>query len=624
MQMPGWLLIRTILFKAVISLFFVLTPGGLEQGLSFYLLNPMQIQLNKGTPAYRAFEIVNSDSDRKDLENLSLPTTESDDGFKVFSLNAYSTDQLEIKLAEIKIPALLEPPQNSKTPLASRNLKMEVGGGLAVTLDNQIKIEKYKAGVLQEELPLDHKTGEFVVASHEPDEEYYAKLVNVKTGHILGEAKINLNSNLTKILPKAKSWVNSISFDEYALGLVNPFVKPNQAVSNKTHSGNANQAKAKTENPENSQTNSLLSMSSENPEDVPSSDSIIAQGQYIYAAQGPDGIKTFALLPSASNDTYIPTFSKKNITTLLDILQSQAHKTLDRRFIAIGSVKDPVGKGVPGVNLQMESDIQAKVFYFNDFFIPDVNLKETTSNGMFIILANHKGYQSLLAQKEEMFYAYANTVTTEGAVSFVEFKATKTANKAEIKSENPFNHQSVSSQMQLQGYSKLVQLNELKLTSKVTLELSGTQQVGLIYAVPENDNFENTKSVYVENQAEIIVPMIEKQWFQKVKAKLLNQEKQSTSEKLPNGSIVGFVDIEDFEVFVPELDRATTKIIYFNKDGLFLEGARGLKGGGFVLQNSKKGMQSFFIFDPKSKKFIPQILPMDGDDITTLRISDIP
>ncbi|HPI39710.1 MAG TPA: hypothetical protein PLJ21_02835 [Pseudobdellovibrionaceae bacterium] len=615
--MPGWLFIRTPVFKLFLLGLFLISPLELERGLSFYLLNPMNIQLPKGTPAYRAFELIGDIGFQENFVN-KISQADQNLNLKTFTLNSESLNKNIIKLQSIKI-------QKEVGSLVSNSKikHIEIGGGLAITHENQIKIERYIGGQFKEEIPIDHLRGEFDLGSGFENEEVYAKLINTQSGEILGESKVDLQSPITTIHPTRRGGIQAISFEEYTLGLTHPFVKTIQNSQGKSQKRlSANSAPTvKSENPD--QVASPGTEDKENQKDktiafnaaIPTGDSFDIGGQYVFSAQGADGVKTFALLPTSYEKSYIPTFSQKNISAIMEILQSQAHKTLDQRFMILGSVKGEKGLGESGVNLLVESDLQSKIFYFNDFFIPDVNLKETSSNGMFIILSSRSGYQSIVAQKKEKFYTFANVITAPKIISFVEMKYTLEKNKTQIKSIDPIQQSMVSAQVQLQGFEKTVQTREnIDSESRASVELSGFSLAGLIYTAPENENYENSKSIYFENQKEITLPAISKKWIQKVKESM-------DAENVSNlSSIVGFVNIENFEVFVPEKDRSQVKIAYFNKEGLILSGAKGIRGGGFIILTSKKEMQSFFIFNPQTKKFIPQILPIDQNDLTTLML----
>lgn len=610
--MPGWLFIRTGLFNLFILFALVVVPARLERGRPLYLMNPIEIQMKKGTPAYRAFELVSSE--KTQTESDSTGKVINTETYRTFNLVPLSAGQDVYNLANLRIQAEELPKQNQQSG------QIEISGGLAVTHENQIFIERYQSGDLKERIPIDPKLGVYNINKGASEEQWMAKLINTKTGEALGEAKIHNDEKLVQIVPFDHRYVGSVSFDEYSLGLVDSTAFTEATTKKKKESRKLKQhssyASPSTVNPEEPMT-SVRGVNQD--QQIPDIKDFEKGGQYTYEVTGPDGIKTMALLPSGDHGEFkIPTLTHKNVQTLLDIIQSQARKTLNTKYITIGSVRNKLGSGAAGAQLTVESDLRAKIFYFNDFFIPDVSLKETTSNGMFLILGDLSGYHSILAQHGELYYGFSNYVSAEGRISFVELEAGAQQASSSVEVVDFFKKEKLNSKLEIQGLSQEIYFQgQIK-----TIEISGANKSGLIYTSPENSNYVPTKSIYFEHQKAIRVPALNAKWIEKIQEKIQEQVQESSGEDLQdvpsNSLIIGFVGLDNYEVYVPESDKRATTILYFNREGHFLSANRGLGGGGFVVVTNKKGVQSLFLYNSETKKFVPQLVPTDGQDITTL------
>jgi hypothetical protein len=100
------------------------------------------------------------------------------------------------------------------------------------------------------------------------------------------------------------------------------------------------------------------------------------------------------------------------------------------------------------------------------------------------------------------------------------------------------------------------------------------------------------------------VPLVSRQWMYELY--------QATGARtIPGrGSIVGFIDDQDFEVeLTGYAPGEPMQIAYFDAGGKVMPGAKtGVAGGGFVIFNAPQGLQTVYIHPTQSRQTYAQVV----------------
>lgn len=107
--------------------------------------------------------------------------------------------------------------------------------------------------------------------------------------------------------------------------------------------------------------------------------------------------------------------------------------------------------------------------------------------------------------------------------------------------------------------------------------------------------------------------MIPRQWLLDVSAQ------KRVSYNLSSGVVVGFVDGDDFSVYLEdELNYPDHFIVYFDQKGRVLESQNGVSGGGFVLFNLPFGARTVTVLPKNSASIFTQVVVPEAQVVNVL------
>ncbi len=254
------------------------------------------------------------------------------------------------------------------------------------------------------------------------------------------------------------------------------------------------------------------------------------------------------------------------------------------------------GLPVQGGSVEMAGDYRP--IYFNNMFLPDKTLKRTSANGLFAFIRVKPGVQALRVKANGRLYP-AQIFPTEGKhVSYVELEVReKIVSQFKIFDVLDMNRP-VSARIRLVGTD-----NELALNKNQFVAYSVASDHFMVEA-EAGAEFEVSRMTLTGSPGLVNVPLLKRDWIYSL------YKHQNTGLAPGHGSIVGFIDDQDFEVELTGYARGEqVQILYFDAEGKPLESKKtGVAGGGFIIFNAPLGLQTLYIHPTQSRETYSQVV----------------
>src|SRR5690606_18871488 len=135
----------------------------------------------------------------------------------------------------------------------------------------------------------------------------------------------------------------------------------------------------------------------------------------------------------------IPIFPKSMIKAMKEIVSEQRMINLNDPTMPIiwGQAKVD-GKTVSGVSVEIESAPSIEPIYFNEWMLPDINLKATSSNGLYAFIGVPEGLHAVLGRRGEQYFSHQNVVVQRGAVAIGDLESAHRAELAPLRIYDAF------------------------------------------------------------------------------------------------------------------------------------------------------------------------------------------
>lgn len=248
------------------------------------------------------------------------------------------------------------------------------------------------------------------------------------------------------------------------------------------------------------------------------------------------------------------------------------------------------------------------VSYLGGFYLPDRSLRQTSENGMFVVVSQQTGWQSLYVSGPDGAGVHINVLVAPGKVSMVKAELPIQTTTVTLRSFDAFAGVPVRAQVELQQLNEIIEVGE---NGAVVVELPKTEGLSFVRVNPEQ-NYERIHFSYGHLIDYLHAPLIPRHWFADLKASVkLNDELQS-------GHLVGFVQGDDFLVEIPN-KTTRSKTVYFDPSGQVVE--RGVKGGGFVILNLEETLSNLVIVSQRTHKELSRIVKPERESIQVLQAS---
>ncbi|WP_413559249.1 hypothetical protein [Bdellovibrio sp. HCB209] len=474
---------------------------------------------------------------------------------------------------------------------------IEITGGLAVTNEHHIEVRRNDEGVLKELGRVDLQRGTYNIDVEQTTGTVVARLVN-KDGKTLGEGSIRLN----RVVAGTQNYVTGPKIKvephpDYSVSLVGAY-----------------NAKANDAAPAQTRVTFVKGVSDVkvNRDGLASMENVTRGSSTVMRAAAPKHLETTNLIISGkeSRSTLYP---ETMVQALLDIISQQRMESYEGAPSLIWGKVVLDGKPVAGIDVQVETAPDLQPIYFNQFMMPDANLKKTSDNGMYAFIHVPYGFHSLLATRSNSIFGYVNVVAEEGAVAQGDLEATMKNESVPLRVFDAFTGQPGVASVTMQSLDE-----ELPVPNgSATVTLPHLNRLGLMRVHPQGTDYIAARYIYNDNDEFVHVPLVRWEWLRAIKTFLKINEGPST------GLIVGFVPDEDFEVFLAGYDNFNPQdIVYFDMQGRILQNHKGAAGGGFIIYNVPDDTHEVVVTGNRTQKVYSRVVPVDANSLSVLNFRE--
>jgi hypothetical protein len=315
-------------------------------------------------------------------------------------------------------------------------------------------------------------------------------------------------------------------------------------------------------------------------------------------------------LTQAGTEAQWPQFSKSMVLALLDIAKEKtvASAVEENNSIVFGQVKQD-GRPISGLRVSSELFPSQRAIYFNELMLPDFSLEGTSSNGYFAILNLPEGFHSLIVSAGEQYFSHQNVVVDENTISFTEIESTLKKDRASLKVFDAFSSEPLDVEIEGQSWSEVFQAS-----GESQVYLPQVNRLSLLKAKPFDRKYADAIYQYNDLTDYIHLPLVPVQWIMDLAAT------QRVNLGPSAGTVVGFVQGDHFEVYLPHLTEFDPdNIVYFDAQGRVT--SQGQPGGGFVVYNLPEGSQSVVVLGKDSNLLSSKVIPVDQPSLNVLSFS---
>lgn len=470
---------------------------------------------------------------------------------------------------------------------------IEITGGLAVTNEHHIEVRRNDEGVLKELGRVDLQKGTYNIDVEQTTGTVVARLVN-KDGKTLGEGSFRLN----RMVAGAQNYVNGPKIKvephpDYSVSLVGAY-----------------NAKANDAAPAQTRVTFVKGVSDVkvNRDGVASMENVTKGSSTVMRAAAPKHLETTNLIVSGK-ETRSTLYPESMVQALLDIISQQRMESYEGAPSLIWGKVMLDGKPVSGIDVQVETAPDLQPIYFNQFMMPDANLKKTSDNGMYAFIHVPSGFHSLLATRSDSIFGYVNVVSEDGAVAQGDVEATMKNESVPLRVFDAFTGQAAVASLSMQSLDQELQVP----TGSATITLPHLNRLGLMRVHPEGSDYIAARYIYNDNDEFVHVPLVRWDWLRAIKTFVKINDSPAT------GLIVGFVPDEDFEVFLAGYDNFNKQdIVYFDMQGRILQNHKGAAGGGFIIYNVPDDTHEVVVTGNRTQKIYSRVTPVEANSLSVL------
>jgi hypothetical protein len=528
-------------------------------------------------------------------QNIALPPTSSAPPKYTVQIPADPTDSNSTNKSST-IAALSQSSVGFVSPTDGNKTisgPIEITGGLAVTNDHYIEVRRSAEGVAQEVGRVDLHKGTYQINVRESSGVIIARLVT-KSGQILGEGSIrlsHLDTNQSQVVgPKLKiepsTAVAGIVVSAYGKPGAPP---PKDTVVTMLRGARDIEVKK----------DGLIAM-----------DKIAKGSSTVVRAAAPTYMQSASLV--VAGDNYQATlFPESMIRALREIILNEKQDQTaveDMGNVVWGKVSLD-GHPMSGIEVKLESLPEMEAVYFNQFMIPDSNLKSTGENGLYAFISVTDGFHSLVATRENGIFGYQNVVVEKGSVAIGDIQNSIHVDSVPLRVFDAFSGAPLSADVTLQSLD-----HELNVHGGAdVLLLPQVNRVGLLRVRPESNDYLAARYLYNDKDSFVHLPMIAWSWLSSIKTFF------KLSEVSDSGIVVGFVPDEDFEAYVAgDENFPASNIVYFDMQGRILQTGKGAQGGGFIIYNLPADIHEIVVLGSRTEKIFSKVLPIDPNSLSVL------
>lgn len=328
----------------------------------------------------------------------------------------------------------------------------------------------------------------------------------------------------------------------------------------------------------------------------------------IYKAEDKKSLGTLALVEADQESVNFENYRKSFLEGTVSFINDMYRENLDvNQPVIIGKVSGSAN--VVGSEVSIRNNPYAKVFYFDQFYIPQPAESKMHSNGSFIAFLDTEGLVTVDLHKAGVLTTYINTVAEQNKLSLVQLSDSNENIDVIVRSYDAFSGAPTDSQLELQALEDVVDIP----AAETRLQLKNRKNIGYAFTSDTNE-YLSSHFEYKEARGFIHLPRIKRSWLNE----LIYSGKKNI---LPQtGMIIGFVQEDNFEVFLPsQIDQNQNpdqyEVIYFDSLGNKID--KGLAGGGFIILNAFEKTHEVMVQFKSSEVVINKITPLQAGHIFT-------
>ncbi len=493
----------------------------------------------------------------------------------------------------------LLPSDDDRLPVGQKNIvgPIEITGGLAVTNEHHLEIRRNDEGILKELGSVDLRKGTYNITVEDANGSIRARLVN-KEGKTLGEGSFRLNriaSNISGPIQGPKLKV--APHPDYAGVITN------------IYSTSAEDAA-----PKNTRATFIKGVSEvvAKKDGAVAMDNVARGSSTVMRGAAPSFMQTASIVMSGK-EFRSQLYPESMINALIDLVEQERGQELTGEPAVIWGRVTKDDKNVAGVEVALESDPSLQAIYFNQFMIPDFNLKATSENGLYAFVDAESGFHSLIAIKGNELLGYQNVVVEDGSVAQGDIESTSHYETIPLRVFDAFSGNPQLAKVTLQSLEKELFTDR----PAMTVNLPQVERLGLMRVQPEGADYISAIYLYSDKDTFIHAPLLQWSWLSNIKSYLKIEDRPNT------GVIVGFVPDENFEVYLAAVDNLDARyIVYFDMQGRILQNQKGIAGGGFIIYNTPVDTHEVVVLGARTQKIYSRVLPVDENSLSVLSFRD--
>jgi hypothetical protein len=467
---------------------------------------------------------------------------------------------------------------------------IEITGGLGLTNDHFIELRRSVEGTPREAGEVSIREGSYKIQVDSLSGNLIAKMYD-KSGQVLGEGFMKLADSIVStgvapkliIRPQNDAWSGRVS------NAYDPR-KPPQDFESRVLNDSANLDAGE---------NSNYQMAN------------VHRGSTTVLRTDATNFNPANTIVLSGKDFNAPLFPKSMTKALKEIVSEQLSYDLNNPDLPIiwGQVLMD-GKPVAGAQVEVESSGGYSAIYFDALGLPQAELKETSTNGQFVIIGPQEGFQALIAKRGNAYFAHNVVVAERGTVSLVNLESTLKTKNVPLRVFDAFTGEPRAAGIEMQSLEEPLDISAQGWT---TILLPDITRMSLMQVTPSGE-YIPAQYIYQDSQDYIHVPLVREDWLTTIlqpKWDIIDAAK---------GTVVGFFPAEGFEVYLAGPDLPPENITYFDANGARTQ--TGVAGGGFIISNVEPGAQEVVIFGKQSEKLYSRLLPVDSRSVSVLTFQD--
>ncbi len=312
---------------------------------------------------------------------------------------------------------------------------------------------------------------------------------------------------------------------------------------------------------------------------------------------------TSAIMISNSGISMLP---KSMYNAFANIVSELGMTPQENSALIWGVIKNPKGV-IGGVKVELEDLPDIKPIYFNQLMLPDREINQTTSSGIFVFLNVPEGIHSIKAHKGNIFFSHATTISKLGMVSAVEIEQELNYSRVEVKVFDAFVGEPLSAQLHIQSVKNLI---EVQNTGTAEVDLPQIDRLSFM-RIEAPAGYWPSVQPYRDQAEYLHLPLVRESWLTDIKT-------QAQISETPNtGVVVGFAVEGDYEAMVSDVE-GQEQVVYFDSQGKLVYNRHGVEGGGFIIFNVPEGLRSVVLMS--KNRITSRLVAVDRGLLGTLLI----